>query len=94
MLTRSSNDAHYQKKEVVDSIESNIDRSVFLLDDGRWANKRNDLPQPSSVHETRAEAVEAAKMMLQSQGGGELVVFDKTGRIVNFGFISAFGKAI
>ena len=82
------------RREVfLNNIESNMDRSVFLHGNGRWANKRNDLPEASSMHETRQEAVEAATMMLQSQGGGELVIFGKDGKITRFGTISALNES-
>lgn len=50
------------------------DRMVWQRDDKKWANKRNDAEKASSVHDTQREAIEAAKTMLQNQGGGELTV--------------------
>jgi hypothetical protein len=57
------------------------DRTVFRRPDGRWENKRNDATRASSLHNTQAEAVEAAKEMLRRQGGGELTVKGKDGTI-------------
>lgn len=50
------------------------DRTVFRRPDGNWANKRNDADKASSVHDTQKEANDAARRMLQSQGGGELII--------------------
>ena len=48
------------------------DRTVYRRDDSKWANKRNDAGRASSLHDTQREAIDAAKGMLQNQGGGEL----------------------
>jgi hypothetical protein len=48
------------------------DRTIYRRNDGTWANKRNDASRPSSVHPTQKDAIDAAKEMLQNQGGGEL----------------------
>jgi Uncharacterized protein conserved in bacteria (DUF2188) len=50
------------------------DRVVYLRPDGKWANKRNDASKASTLHDTQAEAVEAAHQMLENSGGGELTV--------------------
>lgn len=50
------------------------DRIVFQRSDKTWANKRNDAEKASSLHKTQAEAVKAAKEMLENQGGGELLI--------------------
>ena len=50
------------------------DRMVYQREDKKWVNKRNDAEKSSSVHPTQKEAIEAAKEMLQNQGGGELIV--------------------
>jgi hypothetical protein len=50
------------------------DRTVFHDADGNWVNKRNDADKASSLHPTQGEAIDAAKEMLQNQGGGELTV--------------------
>ena len=50
------------------------DRTVFRDTDGNWVNKRNDADKASSRHRTQGEAIDAAKEMLQNQGGGELTV--------------------
>jgi hypothetical protein len=53
---------------------------VFKQGD-QWVNKRNDASRASSVHATQREAIEAAREMLTNQGGGELSVHGRTGRI-------------
>ena len=48
------------------------DRTVYRRNDGKWVNKRNDSDRASSLHDTQRDAIEAAREMLQNQGGGEL----------------------
>jgi len=59
------------------------DRTVYPRPDGLWANKRNDAGKASSLHETQREANEAAKQMLENQGGGERTTMGRGGRIVS-----------
>lgn len=49
--------------------------------DGTWENKRNDANRASSLHDSQQKAVEAARQMLQNQGGGELTTKARYGRI-------------
>jgi Uncharacterized protein conserved in bacteria (DUF2188) len=57
------------------------DRMVSQRPDGTWANKRNDADKASSTHATQAQAIEAARRMLQNSGGGELTVQGRDGGI-------------
>ena len=57
------------------------DRTVFRRSDGKWVNKRNDASRTSSVHDTQAEAQDAARQMLRNSGGGELTTKGVNGRI-------------
>jgi hypothetical protein len=57
------------------------DRMISQRPDGTWVNKRNDSDRASSVHQTQQEAIEAGRRMLQNQGGGELTVQGRDGRI-------------
>ena len=57
------------------------DRTVYRRDDGKWANKRNDSERASTVPDTQAAAEQAARDMLQNQGGGELTTKGRTGKI-------------
>ena len=50
------------------------DRFVYQNQDGDWVNKRIDAGKASSVHDTQRAAIDAAREMLQNQGGGELTV--------------------
>jgi hypothetical protein len=61
----------------------NQDRFVYRREDGQWANKRTDAGKASSVHDTQAEANQAAKEMLRNQGGGELTTQGIHGKIVS-----------
>lgn len=57
------------------------DRTVSRRSDGTWANKRNDAAKASSIHPTQSAAEQAARSMLQNQGGGELTTKGRDGRI-------------
>lgn len=57
------------------------DRMVHQRPDGLWANKRNDSGRASSLHSTQKEAEQAARRMLQNQGGGELTTKGRDGKI-------------
>ena len=57
------------------------DRTIFRRPDGTWANKRDDADRASSVHRTQGEAIDAGREMLGNQGGGELTVKGRGGRI-------------
>jgi hypothetical protein len=56
-------------------------RTVSKSPNGDWENKKNSNKQASSVHSTQAGAVNAAKSMLKNQGGGELAIKGKDGKI-------------
>ena len=57
------------------------DRTISGRPDGTWENKRNDAGRASSVHRTQGEAIDAGREMLGNQGGGELTVKGRSGRI-------------
>ena len=57
------------------------DRTVYRRSDGQWANKRNDAGRVSSLHPTQRDADRAARDMLRNQGGGELTLKGRDGRI-------------
>ncbi len=57
------------------------DRMVYKNSQGDWVNKRNDASRASSLHETQKQAIDAAKKMLVTQGGGELTTKGVNGRI-------------
>lgn len=57
------------------------DRNVFQREDGTWANQRQDADRASDLHDTQAEAVESARDMLRNQGGGELSIHGRDGKI-------------
>jgi len=57
------------------------DRTISRRPDGTWENKRNDSDRASSVHTTQQAAEEAAREMLQNQGGGELTIKGLDGKI-------------
>ena len=63
-------------------------RTVFQRADGAWVNKRNDADRASSLHTTQGQAWDAARGMLGNQGGGELTVMGRKGRIVSKDTIS------
>lgn len=57
------------------------DRTVFRTTGGGWANKKVGASKASSVHPTQREAINTAKEMLGNQGGGELTVKGRDGKI-------------
>jgi hypothetical protein len=57
------------------------DRTVSQRDDGSWANKKDGGERASSLHNTQAQAVNAARKQLKETGGGELKVKNEDGRI-------------
>jgi hypothetical protein len=59
------------------------DRTVFRREDGKWINKLNTSDRASSVHDTQAEANQAAAEMLRSSGGGERITMGIHGTIVS-----------
>ncbi|MBZ0178917.1 MAG: DUF2188 domain-containing protein [Melioribacteraceae bacterium] len=56
------------------------DRIVYKKD-GAWVNKKHSASRASSKHTTQKEAEDAAKEMLQNQGGGELITKGRDGKI-------------
>lgn len=57
------------------------DRTIWQTSDGLWANKRNDADRASGLHTKQSDAVKEAKAMLNNQGGGELTVVGRDGKI-------------
>ena len=56
------------------------DRMVYLNKDGKWVDKRNDATR-GRHHDTQQEAIEAARITLGNQGGGELTVKGRNQKI-------------
>lgn len=56
------------------------DRTVYGKDD-QWAEKRNDAGRAGGIYKTQGEAVDAARQTLHKQGGGELIIKGRDGRI-------------
>jgi hypothetical protein len=57
------------------------DRIVYRRDDGNWVNKRIDAVRAGGIHDTLAEADQSAHRMLKNDGGGELTIKGRDGRI-------------
>ena len=57
------------------------DRFVSPRKDGNWENKAVNASRATSLHETQADAIEAAKTTLRNQGGGELSIQAGSGEI-------------
>ena len=57
------------------------DRTIYRTSNGKWVNRRNDAGKASSVHDTQQNAINSARNMLGNQGGGELTVMGRNGRI-------------
>ena len=58
------------------------DRTVTKRDAG-WAQKRTDAGKAGGVYRTQKEAIDAARRSLQREGGGELVVMGRDGKILS-----------
>jgi hypothetical protein len=71
----------FQGSKVKGERMSNKNRTVYRRNDGTWVNKRNDADKASSLHTTQHDAEDAAKDMLHNQGGGELTIKGRDGRI-------------
>jgi hypothetical protein len=56
------------------------DRTVSKRDDG-WAHKRNDATKAGGIYRTQDQAVRAARTSLKREGGGELIVMGRDGKI-------------
>lgn len=57
------------------------DRTISRRPDGRWENKRHAAERATSIHDTQRDAIDAARRNLVNQGGGELIVKGRDGRI-------------
>jgi hypothetical protein len=57
------------------------DRIVFQRDDGKWVNKRLDAERAGSAHNTQGAAEKAAHKSLSGEGGGELIIKGRDGKI-------------
>ena len=62
-------------------MSKNRDRMVYQGKGSKWKNKRNDASRAFSVHDTQGEAEKAARNNLKNQGGGELIIKGRDGRI-------------
>jgi len=56
------------------------DRTISRRPDG-WAEKRNDASRAGGIYKTQGEAIAAARQTLHREGGGELIVKGRDGRI-------------
>jgi hypothetical protein len=56
-------------------------RHVVPNPDGGWDVKEPNNPDPTSHHRTQGEAEGAAKGEVRREGGGEVVIHDRHGRI-------------
>ena len=59
------------------------DRTVYRREDGQWVNKLNNSDRASSLHDTQADANQAAAEMLRNSGGGERTTMGIHGHIVS-----------
>lgn len=60
---------------------SDKNRIVFRRDDGKWVNKKTSSDRASSLHDKQFDAEAAARDMLHSSGGGELITKGRDGKI-------------
>jgi hypothetical protein len=57
------------------------DRTIYKNEVGKWVNEKHEAGRASTLHDTQEEAYEAAKEMLQNQGGGEISIKGLNGEI-------------
>jgi len=62
-------------------LDKSRDCTVFRRKDGRWIKKSNGDDGALTVHDTKKDAVNAAREMLNNHGGGRLTVKGWDGRI-------------
>ena len=62
-------------------LDKGRDCTVFRMKDGRWINKSKGDDGALTVHDTRKEAMNAAREVLNNHGGGRLTVKGWDGRI-------------
>jgi len=55
-------------------------RHVTPGDDG-WRVVKPNSDRASSVHSTQSEAIDAARQIVENQGGGEVVIHGRDGKI-------------
>jgi hypothetical protein len=58
-----------------------VSRHVVRMEDGRWAVKKPGAARASSVSHTQREAVAKARDTVRKQGGGEVRIHGRDGRI-------------
>jgi hypothetical protein len=63
-----------------DKMNKKNDRIVFKRDDG-WVNKSLSAQRAASISPTQHAAEKEARAMLQKQGGGELIIKGRDGKI-------------
>jgi uncharacterized protein YdaT len=56
-------------------------RYHVVSNDGSWKVKGENSARASSVHETKAEAVNAARELAKSQGNTQVIIHKQNGRI-------------
>lgn len=61
--------------------DSRVRRHVVRQDDGQWAVKAPGAARASSVSQTQSEAIKRARETVRNQGGGEVRIHGRDGRI-------------
>ncbi|MBE2184492.1 MAG: DUF2188 domain-containing protein [Anaerolineae bacterium] len=59
------------------------DRTVYQRQDGKWVHKHNTSGVVSGPYDTQEAAWNAARAQIQRDGGGELTIMGRDGKIVN-----------
>lgn len=57
------------------------DRIVYQRPDGKWVDKRIDADRAASVNDTQGGAAQKSRQILENQGGGELIIKGRDGKI-------------
>ena len=61
--------------------KASVRRHVVRQQDGRWAVKAPNAKKASSVSQTQREAITKARETVKNQGGGEVRIHGRDGRI-------------
>ena len=61
--------------------KQNYNRHIVQRPDGSWANLKAGNDRATSLHNTQAAAINAARNDLKQSGGGELVIHGVDGKI-------------
>lgn len=60
-----------------------IQRTVYPLADGTWMNRREGFDRESDTYPSQEAALRAARQLLRTEGGGEVIAKDRNGQVTS-----------